>query len=670
MAYVRVLKSRIPLDNSYENVITFKNINNDEGTTIQTHMTKEAYFSSYDSYFNNTYYYIKTNFKYGDTLTTELRLRTADIGGGVATGLNYVHVINTENARYPRDLFYFITDMLFLSGDIVSLKLELDVFTTYFDYTSIKDDGVLMTKRCHCNRYNNYAGGFGCEEALLPDAIDGQFSASILKSHDSLFTNYKYIILYLANNTPRVKYDGSNITRSRTSESGYIMNESGGWETYPRATLVNGYPAPYIMAVIPINGGILSGGTGFVNLLYGINENYPDVDSEDTFYGTYAGSGQLLAMQFTNFDFSDYLTLSSGMFLVDVATHSSTDKYFLAPAVMVTSLSNKIQTASLSSTSLFGKVGLSSDFSKTHMQSLTRREVGLEPKLYTTPYTRFTYTSASEKEYEFDPILISQYSLGTCSFSRILTPNPTSNGEMTFITSAPYDKYKSNYMGSSPVQNNELPVANDNFKNFLDNQKNSYYTGVGIGLAGSLLGGVGSIGSALSGKKPDFMSAGLTAGQGLLGVANNVISLTSKMSDLRNQPNKLGSTNFDIYSIVACTDTNKYINTWTLISAEYKKVADYYYLYGYEVEMLRYCGMPRNGINYYASRGLISRELFNYVQINENIVNQLHYNTTDIPLSQVVRDKFNEVFNQGVRLWFLTNANDFMNFELENKEIG
>lgn len=219
MSYIRVLNKRIPLDNSYENVITFKDIYNDEGlSVIQTHITKDSYFKSYDSHYGDIQYYQKVNFRYGDTLKTSCKLTDVSISSNVFIGLNYAHVINNDNPRYPSNLYYFITDILYLSGSVIQLELELDVFTTYFDYTTIKDDGVLMTKRCHCNRFNNIYGGFGCDEALLPDIIDGAYSPTILKAHNSLFTNYKYIVLYLSNNTPRVKYDGSNITRSLTEE--------------------------------------------------------------------------------------------------------------------------------------------------------------------------------------------------------------------------------------------------------------------------------------------------------------------------------------------------------------------------------------------------------------------------------------------------------------------
>ena len=672
MSYIRVLNKRIPLDNSYENVITFKDLYSASGMKVQAHMTKDAYFKSFDSNFGNIEYYQKVNFRYGDSLKTSCKLTDVSISSNVLTGLNYAHVINNENPRYPSDLYYFITDILYLSGSVIQLELELDVFTTYFDYTGFKNDGVIFTKRCHCDRFNHINGIFGCDEALLPDIIDGAYSPSILKTHTALFTNYKYIVLYLSNNTPRVKYDGTNITRSLTEEGGYILNPSKQWEIYPRSTMVNGYPAPYIMAVIPINGAILSAtGSGFKSILYGINETYPDiaVDDIETFYSLYT-SNLVLAMQFTNFDFSSYLTLSTGRYLCDARVKTQgVDKFFNAPAVMITEISNKKQTSYNSNINLYKNVGLTTDFTKTHMQSLTKRELGLEPKLYTNPYTKYTYTSATDKEYNFEPMLITKYD-DTLRIERIFTPNPTSNGEMTFITSEPYNHYESNYMGSSPVQNNELPTPQSNITTYLETIKNSYYTGLALGVANSMVGGISNIGSSLLADKINKYSIGVGAGSNILDYGGRLATLSSKFRDMESQPNKLGNTNFDIYSIVACTDTNKYLNTWTLIDEELKKVADFYYMNGYEVDMFRSCNMKSNYITC-AKDSIVTRKLFDLVQLDENIVNQLYYDKNEeTPLSQVVRDKFNSVFSQGVRLWFLTSTEQFRDFTLENKEVN
>lgn len=667
MSYIRVLNKRIPLDNSYENVITFKDLYNASGTKIQTHMTKDAYFKSYDSYYGNIEYYQKVNFRYGDTLKTSCKLTDVSISSNVLTGLNYAHVINNDNPRYPSNLYYFITDILYLSGSVIQLELELDIFTTYFDYTGFKNDGVIFTKRCHCDRFSNYNETFGCEEALLPDTIDSLYNASILKSHTSMFANYKYLVLYLANNTPKIKYeykDSSSDYTIKHDEGGKIRKMAfATWSNNPYSTRVNNYPAPYIVAVIPINvTNLTATGTGFEPIGYGLNTGYPtQSEDEDSYYTLFANSPYVLAMQFSNFDFSEYTTLKPGMYLCDLQAHGTLDEsiYFYRPAVMISEINSLFQNASYLNTNLYSKVGLSDTFTKTHMNSLTKRELGLEPKLYTNPYTRFTYTSASDKEYGFEPILTGKYNPYTY-FKRIFTPTPTSNGEMCFITSEPYNYYLSNYMGSSPVQNNELPIANDNLQTFLTGQKNSYYTGVGM----SMVNAIFNTGMGVVTGNPVQAINGAISGVG------SGISVGSKMSDLRSQPNKLGGTNFDIYSIISCTDTNKYINVWTLIDKELKKVADFYYMTGYEVDMFRSCNMKSNYMTC-AKDSIVTRKLFDFVQLDENIVNQLYYDKNDeTPLSQVIRDKFDAVFSQGVRLWFLTSNSQFRDFTLENKEIN
>lgn len=663
MSYIRVLNKRIPLDNSYENVITFKDLYSASGMKVQAHMTKDAYFKSFDSNFGNIEYYQKVNFRYGDSLKTSCKLTDVSISSNVLTGLNYAHVINNENPRYPSDLYYFITDILYLSGSVIQLELELDVFTTYFDYTGFKNDGVIFTKRCHCDRFNNYGSVFGCDEALLPDVIDGQYNATILKTHENIFSQYKYIVLYLANNTPRMEYKLTGSTYTIVHNAGEKIKgyTSYLWGLDSYATLINGYPAPYIIAVIPVDAITLkASGNNFDSITYGINQMYPAISNTAlSYYALYAKSSYVLAMQFTNFDFSSYMSLSEGSYLCDVSEHTSADLEFNAPAVMIPSLTSKTMNRSFNNIYLYGRIGLGADFSKYTMLQATKRLKYLEPKLYTEPYTRYTYTSASDKEYSFMPMLVGKYALET-QFTRVFTPNPTSNGEMTFITTAPYDYYKSNYMGSSPVQNNELPVSNSNLQVFMENQKNSYFTGVGMSMVNAMF----NVGSGIARGSGTSIISGAIEGVG------TQLSRESKMKDLTSQPNKLGGTNFDFYSIVSCTDTNKYVNCWTLIDKELEKVADFYYMTGYEVDMFRNCDMKSNYITC-AKDSIVTRKLFDYVQLEENIVNQLYYDKDDeTPLSQVVREKFNAVFSQGVRLWFLTSNSQFRDFTLENKEVN
>lgn len=670
MSYLRVLTKRIPLDNSYENVITFKDIYNADGELVQEHMTKDAFFKKYDTYFNNLEYYQKVNFRYSDTLTTSCKLIDKTISDSELSGLNYCHVVNDSNPRYPRDMFYFIVGINYLSGNVIELNLELDVYTTYFDYTSLHGSSPIFTKRCHCDRFNNYNGLFGCEEALLPDVIDGSYQGNILKSHNALFTNYKWIVVYFANNTPR-----SYFTSANYATQGEKITSAMSLTNTPISTLINGYPAPFIIGLIPLETTEITPMQGAFkyNLYYGINANYPNKGSEygeGSYYTLIAQSSYVLGIQFTNFDFSEYLTASGipsePMYFVD-ALGSSGSLTYNCPVIALYHINTKEVTKYNSNLSLYESVGYGDNFVKTYMQNITKRDKALEPKLYTTPYTRYTYTSASDKEYDFSPMLIGKYSVST-GFKAIFTPNPTTNGEMTFIISEPYNLYQSNYMGATAIANYELPYAPSNYREFLTNQKNSFNTGVAMSLVSNIFGGASSI---LSASATGNVVGGVTgvAGSMLKGLGT-IATAESKMKDLKNQPSKLSGNNFDIYSIVSCTDTTKYVNTWSLIPAELEKVSDFYYLNGYSVEMFRDNNMSGKSV-YCDKKSIITRKLFDYLQVDENLIDTMNYNKSgEYPMSQVIREKINNTLNRGVRLWFITNVDEYKNFTLENKEIN
>ena len=663
MSYVRVLSKHVPLDNTYENVITFKDLKNSSGTLIKTHLTKSAYFSSYDSHFGDISYYIKKNFRYGDTLTTSIRFIDKELGSNVVSGLNYLHVINDDNPRYPNDLFYFITDTIYLSGNVIQFNLELDIFTTYFEYLRLDTNNRdIYCKRVHCDRYNNYQGSFGCAESMLPDLLDNKYKGTILKSHDRVFQNYKWIIVYLANNTPRAR---ASQTTHATASGGINLKAGESASQAPFVTRVNGYPAPFMVGVIPIDTSRLYYSAWISNnKSYGINEN---LEGETSYYSLLANSPYVLSMQFSTFDFSSYLNLDDNSILASGNTISQPIG-FRPPIVVLKDITTKSQIFNSTHIALYKKVssGTNTEFTKDYMRRQTKRDIMLEPKLYTAPYTNYSFTSACEKETAFEPMLNGIYQQ-TISFIKTFTPSPSGNAEMTFLNDGIYKYYQDNYNGSSAIINTELPIVNNNYQTFLANQKNSFYTGVGLSVASSLASGIGSTITAGANNEPIPFNA---VSSSIFGIASAITQSTSKIKDLQNAPNKIAGNNFDIYSIISNTTLDKFINVWTLSSVETKQVSDFYYLYGYEVDMFRECNMEGNYVTA-NEKSCITRQLFNYLCIDENITDTLFYNKNGkYPLSNEVRTKFNDLFNRGVRLWFIDNISEFKDFSLENKEIN
>ena len=64
MAYIKIIKNRVPLDSSYENPILFKNVKNGfNGNALLTSLSPLEFLSQYDNSVNNLDTYIKINFR-------------------------------------------------------------------------------------------------------------------------------------------------------------------------------------------------------------------------------------------------------------------------------------------------------------------------------------------------------------------------------------------------------------------------------------------------------------------------------------------------------------------------------------------------------------------------------------------------------------------------------
>ena len=671
MSYVKILKSRIPLNNSYENVISFKNVESEDGSLFVNHITKENYFKSFDSEFNNLTYYQQMNVRYGDIIRTEIvydfnKFTSEDV---LASGFNYCHIRNTEQPRLPEDLYYFVTNMAFLNGHTARLSLELDIFTTFFDKITF-DRSSIYTKRCHCNRFNLDSNGtFGCEEALLGDKIDGQFGASILKNKTKLITtnNNLWLVVYFASNSLHGTYHVTAVGTSNAVEN--TTNEN-------IFTEVNNIPAPYQIGVIPIN--TINVPTGRTSgLSYGLNY---EINGIKEIMKMLLTNPDVYSVQLSSFDFTSFLSLStsSDSVYINVSNQglSSGKSYILGEdttgagrevakgyILCLKEINSLTLRASINLSDIIPKTGIIGYFpTLSLLKNMRTRIMGFEPKLYTNPYSLFTYSRATDKENGFEPF----QSGVTANFQMVFTPNPLNNGERVYLTSGDYSLFKSNYNGSSPISSSEIGVADSTYGEFISSQKNSFYTGVGISYFNNAMGIVGGIVDIISGRGVNSV---MTTLQQVGNTIAKPFEVSAKIKDLRNVPNKLAVNNYDIYSVLGSTDFDLYLNTWTMLDVDYYKAFDFFYRFGYNVEMNRNVEFSSTDYAIILSkdRGLFTRTLFNYLEVEDDIDDIISFNG-GTPLSNTIRKRFDDVFNRGVRIWNIENVNDFQDFTLENKE--
>ena len=309
--------------------------------------------------------------------------------------------------------------------------------------------------------------------------------------------------------------------------------------------------------------------------------------------------------------------------------------------------------------------------------SYQSKSIYLEPKLYVSPYTKYTYTSASESEYEFSPYLLQNGDLN-CKIELSFTPTPSSSGETMFLRSGIYEYSKDNYNGTSPISSLELTTTSQALQEFLTTQKNSYYTG----LAQSYFNNAINIGGNYSAIFSNLVSeTPIGAVQNYTNTIKSIGDLyfigeqnKSKMKDLASVPSKFSNIGFDILPIINNTNLSKYINCYTSLPNEYQQAYDYFYYYGYKTNEFRNAhkivSSDTTMTYVYSSveKNIFNRALFNYIRIGNNVDESIELNT-NYDLDFIQKDKINEILHKGVRIWTPIKASDFLNFNFENMEV-
>lgn len=310
--------------------------------------------------------------------------------------------------------------------------------------------------------------------------------------------------------------------------------------------------------------------------------------------------------------------------------------------------------------------------------SYQSKSIYLEPKLYCNPYTRYTYTSSAEPEYDFNPYLTGR-GHETCEFELSFTPTPSASGETMFITSGIYEYAKANYNGTSPISSLELSTTSQALQEFLTTQRNSYYTGLAqsyFNNAMSMVGDTAGLITNIATKQYDQIP------KNVVNIGSDIGDMyyigeqnKSKLKDLANVPSKFNNLGFDILPIINNTNLSKYINCYVSLKNEYEQAYDYFYYYGYKTNEFRkaYKIVSSDSVITYDysdyEKNIFNRALFNYIRIGNNIDESIELNT-NYDLDFIQKDKINEILHKGVRIWTPIKASDFLNFDFENMEAN
>ena len=689
MAYIKIIKNRVPLDSSYENPILFKNVKNGfNGNALLTSLSPLEFLSQYDNSVNNLDTYIKINFRYGSTLTTRVVVNLSFLTPSEASTIydcNYCVVRQDENPKLPTMLFYFINNMSFEKGvSTITLDLELDVFTTFNKWSL--DTSEVMTARQHVDRFKNEAT-FNCEEALLPDIIDSQFNANIISKNQKLRNNdYTYLMVYLSLNTPRtelvnVQNDITNngTLRCLTTKVNTIISNN--------STTYKGYNLPYMLGFLPLSADNSitwkvhnANATGTYDVYYE-NNNKKLYAKGKKISEILIDNPYVLATQVVSFSkkfMTELLDSNENVQVVildkdgEYTATSPHYYYHIAPLLCFTKLD--ISSLIPNTSYIKNKNVIFENFYGLDISLNTPllKDKRLEPKLYASPFAYFVLNGASYKGMALEPLGVGN----DLEIIETFVPTPLVNGNYYTINSGIYSNTKANFMTISPYITNEIPTVNNKYQEFLATQKNSYAQGITMSYFNNAIG-VGSsiVSSIVSGStgSPIGVASGIISGvQSATNLIAKPFEVSSKMKDLKQTPSKITSSNYDVYSVVGITDLSMRFNYITMLDTEQNKVFDFFYRFGYQVERVTAPQITSNDItinanDYTNHPALFNRRIFNYIKLDQDITNELKSPTG---LSQAIRNKFNAILNRGCRLWNVTSTTKYLDFSYENYEAN
>lgn len=270
--------------------------------------------------------------------------------------------------------------------------------------------------------------------------------------------------------------------------------------------------------------------------------------------------------------------------------------------------------------------------------SIQSKNIKLEPKLRVKPYTIFSFTDMVSESLD----------LGENEFDKIYYRESYGPQYKSIIGTNKYDITKYfNYNVSS--KNNELPLSNDRYVNYIMNNKASATTGVALSGLGMLAGvGVATAGAMTGTGIATYMGISQTLNSG-----KSIINELLKKSDLKQSPNTLREIgNNSIFQLEL--KNNSFILNGIVRQVKkqyYERAYEYFYRLGYKANRF---GVPN----------IRSRKYFNYIECTTINI------TGNIPQGTI--KKIEEIYTRGTTVWHQRDDVDVdvYNYTRENWEVS
>lgn len=590
----------VPFDSDYKNVIDFG-----------SEQEKRGYFSDI---LGDTPFSPLSNFNVGNGITTTV-IYDAPIDFSLFNQLNvnYMIIKDTNNNWF----YYFITNVQQLSANRFRYDISIDIFNQYFDKNNFKNKHLI--KRCHLDRFvsdSNNQNIIAISEDMYispPINISDKYPVSLTNGEYTLNNRYTDIIGW------RYLYINARKTYNSIGEYNPII--------YGTFT-----PAEYGLIVEPIlknnkiciyknpNGDIVADK---------VIEQFRHIDNDTS----YVYMAKVLPyppefFQITEIDNGYEISYDPSKIQYDP---SITAALKVIPKIVK------------------GVISFDNPYNLPTMQEVKSNSTSSYkyPKLYDGGISLVTYIGSDTCEFSpmralpldkafFD--IKQSVSINNNSFSLLLKNKNT------------YTKSASKTFGHVSLKNNQIPVSNGAFENYVANNQNfqlQFASNLNVKEYKATQKAIGDIinpiaegaGAVVAGKPDKLISAVGNLIQAPIDILGNSVELDNeqaqfnyKIDNLIGAPRSISNTISDADFEIETDTLFPYANTMSIVYKKQQAVIDMFNLYGYEYNKLSTIESVYNNRKYY-----------NYVQA---IIDDISGD-----LSLQVKEQFKRAFASGVRFW-------------------
>lgn len=694
MAYIRFL-SGVQLDNSYNNPIYFS-YSGSIGVNNIVKITYNDYFSQFDEKWNVRG--TPVNFSFGDGINTSLVVSSSYFN----PSNNYAIVMlddNDLNMCYgknnkPTTYFYFVTSFAIYGKNNYRVELELDVMSTFLPYLYIDSD--VFVERKHCNRWSDTLLNF--KDAILGDEIDGSFNASVPSK--IIYPEYNLIDV---NDVVSTDYGTINNILKKTLWIYLFFTDlpqgaSGGAISYPllyRGTVngsQNNVSTQVSCVAIPCRNITIHDNRVGEDYEYGVDTTefkelieYPScIGAKLSFRSPFNNRSRLsedvyyynshLTIPFTTSNPQNDNSVNIGINgnlsfnYISKKVNETGSKHWMY--MCVTSYDDiKLESDSID---LYKELDIETydDYKLNVIDNIVPKVKNAEPKLYCKPYYNLLLSSQFGSYYNYNPLLFNSVECKVVVYCS-LSPEPDKiyTYVQTSDANSPYYYQKDLNIGSVVINDNNIPYRQDAYATYLSTHRASYLTSLAVPVVNNLAGIATSNAPAVA-----------KAIQGVVSTATTAISWYSNIVDLKNTPDSIKNLgNNPVHDFMMENSLYPYLYVLKLFENEENQVYQYYYDNGY-------CINRENTFNlhHFDKESILTRRLFNYIKLNENIVSKMIFRISGLGgvkveyyVPQSIKNKINNILNKGCKIWTLMkNASSvdvmtqyYLTNEFENSEI-